>query len=818
MEKYRELHISVRQLVESIYRAGDIDIRFSTIERALEGSELHKLLQNKRKEEATYYSEVPLSLNYKINNFLISVDGRADGVMFEDEEITIEEIKSTTKSLNTIDVSSSHLAQAKCYAYIYAFKNEIDIISVQVTYINAESEDFVSFKETYTFEELDKFFRELIEKYISWVQTLEEWALVRDESIRKLEFPYPLVRDGQRTFIDYVSKVISTRGNLFVEAPTGIGKTIATLFPSIKAIGKKEVSKIFYLTPKSTTKMVAENTIKEMIEQGLRIKTISITARDKICFLVNGKMPEEEKDQIDLLKELGIETEKEEKEKISKIPLCDPIHCPYARGHFDRVNEALVDIFINESIINKEIVEDYAYRYKLCPYEFSLDISLLTDIVICDYNYAFDPRVYLRRFFDEVQGEYVFLIDEAHNLVDRAREMFSAQVSSLRNKEIIQRLRGFRYLELRNSLEQINDFLAGYVKNTEQYVSEQPPENFKQLIKSFTKEAQNLLQQDTTPTYTNLQLLELYFDILFFLKMLENYDSEVHITYAEKRIVEDKEDIILKIFCRDPSKFLKEALKKTRASIFFSATLSPIEYFKDVLGGNIFDEQLNLPSPYNKNNLLVMATNLSTRLNDRGNSIVPIVEYIYHFASSKKGNYIVFFPSYEYMRKVYGEFTKRYPEIHTLVQEQNMTEDLREEFLDSFNPTPDDYFVGFAVLGGIFSEGVDFKGDKLIGAVIVGVGFPSLTLEKGIIENYYNSKNKKGREYAYIYPGIIKVLQAAGRVIRSEKDVGAILLIDDRYFKMPYRALIRQDWRPLKSVRSPLDVKTILNRFWKERL
>ena len=787
MEKNRDIKISVRNLVEFVLRAGDLDTRFMGSSRAVEGTKAHQKIQKENKEKYSvifgeeYLSEVSLKHSVEYNGGTIVIEGRADGILIKNNEVTIDEIKTVTKDLELLkeDYNSLHWAQAKCYAYIYGLQNNLELINVQLTYYEIETEKVKQFIKVLSLDELEEFFNEIISSYFIWANITSEWNKVRDNTIKDLKFPFDNYRAGQRELAVSVYKTVVEDKKMFAQAPTGIGKTISTLFPTVKAMGEGHTSKIFYLTAKTITRQVAEDAFDKMKTNGLKFKTITLTAKDKVCF--------------------------------SKGSACNPEQCKFAKGHFDRVNEALLDILKNENTFSREIIENYSNKYDICPFEFSLDLTLWSDCVICDYNYVFDPRVYLKRFFMDNNGDYTFLVDEAHNLVDRAREMFSAQ---FHKKLLLQLKRDIKGKDdkLYKVLNKLNAFMLSMKKMCNEngyYKQNSEPKEIYNLLNKLTKLLEVwLTKNEKSEIYDNL--LELYFNSLSFMRIAELYDDK-YITYVEST----DDDVVLKIFCLDPSKLLREASKRGRSVVYFSATLQPILYFKEILGGESEDYQLTLDSPFDKNKLnLIIAKDISTKYKYRENSYAKIVEYIYSVVSAKNGNYLVFFPSYKYMEEVFNRFSEKYPQIKASIQSNFMTEAEREAFLQNFKRCDSDNILGFGVLGGIFSEGIDLKGDRLIGAIIIGVGHPMICFEREIIKEYYDKKSNCGYEYSYMYPGMNKVLQAAGRVIRTEEDRGTVLLIDDRFLHQRYRRLFPKEWDCFHKINNNTDAKKEVCEFW----
>ncbi|SNX54845.1 ATP-dependent DNA helicase [Thermoanaerobacterium sp. RBIITD] len=774
----QNIKISVRDLVEFIMRCGDLNNEFvgRSNNRALEGSKIHRKIQ--RSQAENYQKEVTLKHNVEYSEFILTIEGRADGIYNDNDMITVDEIKTTTASLDDIDVNYNplHLAQAKCYAYIYGMQNDLVNINVQLTYYNIDTDEIRYLKNTFSIEELKKFFDDLVRKYYDWAKLSYDWIIERNDSIKKMDFPYKDYRKGQRELAVAVYRTVERGKKLFVQAPTGIGKTISTIFPAVKAMGEELTSKIFYLTAKTITRTVAEDAFNRMKDNGLKFKTLVLTAKEKICFI--------------------------------EKPNCSPETCEYAEGHFDRVNDAIMDILKHEHNYSKEIIEKYAKKHRVCPFEFSLDLSLWADAVICDYNHVFDPNVSLKRFFQE-NNDFTLLIDEAHNLVDRSREMFSAEINKkqfLDAKKLIKD-KGPKIKKVLNNINKIFLKLKKLCGDNNYYIiKDGESELFGYLRQLVNLLEEYLLKKVKIDEYENI--LDLYFDVLKYLKISDLYD-DTYTTYVEMIGY----DVKIKLFCLDPSKLLFDIMKKCKSSIFFSATMLPLKYYRSILGGNDDDYMMYLYSPFDVNNReILIADNVSTKYKDREKTYQTIVDYIDLTVNGRIGNYMVFFPSYEYMNKVYKIFRQKYPEKSIYIQESGMSDEERYDFLNLFQEN-NDGLIGFCVLGGVFSEGIDLKHNRLIGAIIVGVGLPQICLERNLIRDYFDRKYGLGYEFAYMYPGMNKVMQAAGRVIRTETDKGVILLIDERYSHRNYVKLFPKEWFP--NMRVNIDnIGKHLDKFW----
>jgi DNA excision repair protein ERCC-2 len=767
--------VSVRTMVEFVLRHGDLQSGVTGSSRTVEGIKAHQLLQKKRGED--YQPEVTLQTTYVQEDYILEIHGRADGLFKKESRICIEEIKSTTIDLDEIDESFNtlHWAQAQCYAYILAEKDNLEIVEIQLTYVQLGTLETKSFKRMYEFEELRVFFLSLVQSYLEWARRLMAWSELRNTTIRNLEFPYLSYRPGQRELVIGSYKTFKEGKRLFVQAPTGIGKTFGTIFPAIKTLAEGFTPPIFYLTAKTITRTVAEKSLATLQEQGLAIKQLTLTAKDKVCFC-----PESS---------------------------CKPEECEFARGYYDRVKAAVEDIFETHTW-DREHIERFAKEYAICPFEFSLDLANWADFIICDYNYVFDPRVYLKRFFLE-GGEYLFLIDEAHNLVDRAREMYSAE---LIKEEFLDLKRQVQKEEpsLTKRLQTVNNHLLKLKKQGLNVENEAPTSLYSSLEK-FLKEADRILKQEELLPWKE-QLTDLYFKVLGFLRIAEGYD-EHYVTHYQDL----DQRFSIKLFCVDPSKQLSEGLARGRAAILFSATLSPIEYYMQILGGESSSYKLKLESPFPSDNLCVLVHHrISTKYKHRAATITQVAECIASLVQSKIGNYIVYFPSYEYLREVHIKFCELCPGQQVITQTTGMTEEAREEFLNAFQANPESTLVGFALMGGIFGEGVDLTGNRLSGAVIVGVGLPQVAPEREIIRSHFETSHQLGYEFAYMYPGMNKVLQAVGRVIRTEKDRGVVLLIDERFSLGSYKRLFPKEWEHVQFIGDTQRLPSILERFWNQ--
>ena len=761
--------LSVGKMVELLLRCGDIDSRYVSRSAMLDGAKAHRKIQKGMGKD--YQKEVALSFLLSKNDFSVLLHGRADGILQTDDGITIDEIKTTTRPFDMVDDQNIlHWAQAKCYGYMYGaqLSEPVKEITIQLTYYQLDTEELKRYRQTCSMEELKFFVEDLIDKYSALLAYERDWREKRNASLKELAFPFDTYRKGQRSMAAAVFRAVREEKQLFINAPTGIGKTLSALFPAAKAMGEGLCDKLFYLTSKTITRQVAQDAIQLMADRQapfFHFKVLTLTAKDKICFC-------------------------EER-------ICTPDHCPYAKGHFDRVGDAIWDALAAENALTREIIEEYAKKHSVCPYEFSLDLSLWADCVICDYNYVFDPVVYLRRFFGEEAEErrYVFLADEAHNLLERARDMHSAELTKSQVYECIKLLSGQKKSKLYKALQKVNKYFIELKKDlapADKRAETDRPEELGELLYKLSPPVEEWLAEHEGHE-AHGAMLELYFSLLFFLEIWENYDD------CYRTLTWPGRDVTVMLFCIDPAGRLAQRCQKAISSVFFSATMAPLLFYKDVLGGQEEAGTMALPSPFDPQKLtLTVEDRVSVKYRFREQNIPPIARCIYNFTQKNQGNSIVYFPSYSYMEQVLAFFTEQYPHMKTICQSVGMTEEEREDFLAAFDGNNRETLLGFCVLGGIFSEGVDLTGDRLTGAVIVGVGLPKISLRQDVIRDYFDEKNGRGYDYAYLYPGMNKVLQAAGRVIRREEDEGAVLLIDERFTTPAYLSLFPAHWRHFK--------------------
>ena len=777
-----EVRISVRNLVEFILRSGDIDDRRQgSPENAMqEGSRIHRMIQ--RRMGAEYQAEVALKYTHPTEDYVIIVEGRADGIIEQNGETTIDEIKGTYRDLSKLKAPLPlHIAQAKCYAYMYSLQKELPYIRVRLTYCNIETEDIRYFYEDYEFVRLEVWFQQLISDYRKWADYTWQWRELRQQSIAELQFPFDY-RDGQKELVSYVYQTIYHKRKLFIEAPTGVGKTISTIFPTVKAMGKDMGDKLFYLTAKTITRTVAEDTFSLLREKGLRFKSIILTAKEKICF-----------------------QERTE---------CNPEQCPYAKGHFDRINAAVYEMLTECDSYTREEVLRQAEKWNVCPHELQFDVASWVDGVICDYNYAFDPTSKLKRFFAEgTKGDYIFLIDEAHNLVERGRDMFSATLVKEEILKVRQLLRPYAPgKKLEKALNRCNHQMLVYKRECDSCTELESVSTFLMMVNQLLEELAGWLEAHKTSEIRK-QVLEFYFNLRNFSEIY-NLVDENYLIYTSYL---DNGDFALRLFCVNPAENLQQCINQGRSAVFFSATLLPVQYYKKMFSTNTDDYAIYVESPFDPTKrCLAIGSEVSTKYQRRNRAeFEKIAAYLNEMIQSRKGNYMAFFPSYRLMQDVYAVYEELYADenVTCLIQESAMREQEREAFLEAFAKDNEKTLVGFCIMGGIFSEGIDLDGEKLIGAAVVGAGIPQVGPERELLKQYFDRSGENGFDYAYRYPGMNKVLQAAGRVIRTTEDTGVILLLDERFRNREYRELFPREWEDCRTVQRS-SLPEVIHSFW----
>jgi len=801
--------VQIRELVEFVLRRGDLGggRDFTGPGRAVAGIRGHQRVQRAR--PAGYQKEVRLARDVEDSELVLRVQGRIDGLLETAEGVLLEEIKTVQPGWRGV-ARPLDWAQARIYGAIHARDRGLAGLEIQLTYLDLETGREAVFRERHAAADLEAFFVATADAYLAWIREIHRWRLLRDASIRGLAFPFPEYRPGQRRLAVAVYRALGSGGRLFLEAPTGIGKTISVIFPAVKAQGEGKAGQIFYLTARTVGRLVAEQAFVDLRRGGLRLRSLTLTARGKIC--VQGGKP------------------------------CDQAACPLALGYYDRLPGAMRAALDLEEL-NRAALEELGRRHQVCPFELAMDLSLWVDAVIGDYNYVFDPKAWLRRHFAEDGGDYAFLIDEAHNLPDRAREMFSADLTTdeLREGRLAVKLAlpgcaralnrlvaAFRALARADAEpnEPVTPEAALFDWSTApgepvretgpsaEGAGEPPATTAPVLPEKLTAALEDALEQAEAwlarnePASFRETFLELFFRLHAFRRAAERLDECFAV------LTRPDQGITVRLFCLDPSQLLREALARGRTAVFFSATLTPLEYYRDLLGGRAEDPQLRLGSPFPAEHLAVMVQNrVATQYKARAGSLDEVAAAIAALVDARRGNYLVYLPSYPYLAAVCERFRAARPGTAVLAQTAGMREAEREAFLAAFAADRGETLVGFAVMGGVFGEGIDLAGERLIGAVIVGVGLPQICEERDRIRDHFQARLGAGFDYAYTFPGMNRVLQAAGRVIRSGGDRGVVLLVDTRFGEARHRRLFPAWWRPIPT-HDPEAIRRAAAEFW----
>ena len=776
-----EIKLSVHQLVDFLLRTGDIDSRVFNNNTMLAGTKIHASYQSKQNN--MYLSEVQLSYDFYIQKYHIKLFGRADGIIIKnDKSVIIDEIKSTILDLETCYEKQGnwHLGQAICYAFMYAKTNNLNDIGVNLTYISQNDESTMKKSFSFTEEYLTSYMNDLLKKYLMFYNIIEVKREKRNESSNMLEFPFEKFRMGQRELSKYCYHVAKDGGILFAEAPTGIGKTISTIFPFIKSFKDNENEKIFYLTAKTSGREAAYKACELLKAKGQNLSEVIITAKDKIC--------------------------------LNPGTSCNPSDCPFAVGYYDKIKDILIEMILNETSFDYDTILKYAFKYNVCPFELQLDLSLYSDVVICDYNYLFDPIGYLKRYFDGECNDVLVLVDEAHNLVPRAKSMYSCEITYSLFKKVKKQISKIDDAKIKSAFKSTNKYLKYYLdlynEDDSNIIIPYIEDSIINSLSRFTLQM-NRVQKEYS-SYVTEEFKDCSMEIYRFIRLYEFYNESFKLFLN----FENEKNFTLNLLCLDASSFVRQSLSQVKGSALFSATLSPFDYYVEELGGDVNkDITLVLDSPFNKDNVLLMIDNgVSTLYKNRNASYSYIVEDIKNFVKSRLGNYFVFFPSYEYMENVYNLLSG---DFEVIKQDRNMDDKQKSEFLSHFESNPNKTTIGFVVLGGSFGEAIDLIDDRLIGVVIVGVGLPQINFKSDLVKEYFMKKGMNGFDYAYVNRGINNVMQAMGRLIRSENDKGAILLIDQRYTNYNYRKIFRGNFKNYHIIYSSEEIGKMCESFWR---
>ena len=798
MEK--ALHkISVRALSERIYRSGSLLGAGYGGVSGLDGTRMHQRvfrdIKNEYGEDCVF-SEYSLGTTLEYELFTIQISGRADCIIEDSNtsSVNIIEIKTHNRVAEKVEslILPTHEAQVKIYAHLYYLSHaEAEDITITLRYVSFLNYQFLEKSRIFTRDEASEFFDNTMALYLNEATRISNYENARNESIAAMKFPYTVVRSGQKDFMKAVLSSLKHKETLIAEAPTGIGKTISTLYPSIKWLPSAEGGKIFYATAKLATREVADKALIDMRNRGLVIKSIQLAPKEQMC------------------------TAKEE--------FCDSRFCPFADGYYSRLNAALEELHGLDAIYPEDI-RRVAEKHRICAHELQLDASNFCDVIICDYNHIFHPRIRLQRYFAVNEFCHTILIDEAHNIISRSRDMFSATLSRSTLLTALPVLSTISQKTEKYSHQLVDYFtLLDYafekdsaglnmaepaIKESEVVIGEDfratrtVPKNLYQLLWALCFHIANILA-DLEDREKRRILTEFYFEARFFLTIIELYFDNAYIIEVTRSgaCSNGQYDISITLDCLDASDKLANILKDNHNAVFFSATMSPAQYYRSMIVGKetTFSRMIQLPSPFPPENLQVLILkDIKTTYQERNFTCDMIARTILRMISGHKENFMVFFPSFAYMEMIYSRLSKatqQDPDIELMIQTQGMGSEDKKHYLDRFNRHGDKTLLGLAVLGGHFGEGIDLVGDRLKGAFIVGVGLPQISKEREILSQYFQNKFGDGFSFAYKFPGWEKVLQAAGRVIRDENDKGFIVLMDERYSREDYRLLWPEHWR-----------------------
>ena len=770
------LKIGVGEMVSFLYASGDLTSETFQNVSQLEGIKAHQFIQSKYGSKDQKEVSIKTTYIHQAETYLLN--GRMDGLI-ESDGIWIEEIKSTRKDIFDLLFipNIEHEAQLKIYAFMFMHNEGLNRILGRLTYIEIAKYQTKTIEYEFNYATLKSFFEESIETYGKWLIQLEAHLLLKKQTLEKMKFPFDTYRTGQRDLMKSVYHTMKQEEILFAIAPTGIGKTMATLFSTLKAL-QEDNEKIFYCTAKNQGKKIAIESMHTLHQQSLETKTIEITSKDDICFL----------DKRD----------------------CDPEKCPFAKGFFDRLSVAMQDIFTHESLMTRDVIETYARKHTICPFEFSLFVSYYVDLIVCDYNYVFDPRIHLIRYFDDDTYKPKLLIDEAHNMIPRSRDMFSATL--LKSDLITLRRAGSK---LKPSIRHAVNKLIDRFDHHEAELEGNSFKSYLSVDMTYLELVSNLMMKITNAIKENPKygkksdVMDGYMKLLTLSVIAGYYDQEFRFNISKI-----EEDIDITIQCLDASKFIRSTLKdKAYGSVFFSATLYPVDYYQTLLSQGL-GHVIQIPSPFEPDHLKIMIHDrVNTRYKERENSLSQIASSIQTVVESKVGNYIAFFPSYQYLNQV-KEALPQDLNVDILLQSKQMDALERDHIMSRFKRNLSRSQIAFFVMGGMFAEGIDYVGDMLSGVIIVGVGLPMVNEENQQLRAYYDDTFKRGFDYAYTYPGMNKVIQAVGRVIRRDDDYGIALLMDDRFVTPLYKRLMPKEWQAKVVVRTDAYLKNLLEDFW----
>ena len=753
--------VAVRALCEFTAKQGDLDLRFTPSPSAQEGIAGHTLVTGRR--APGYQAEISLKGQYQC----LSVRGRADG--YDPAQNQLEEIKTYRGDLSLMPDNHRqlHWAQLKIYGWLLCQKLELSELRLALVYFDIASQKETVLTECHTAAALEAYFDEQCGRFLAWAEQELAHRSARDRLLTDLRFPHPSFRAGQRELAAAVYQAARKGRCLMAQAPTGIGKTIGTLFPLLKACPSEKLDKVFYLTAKTSGRKLALDALALIgnSEPALSLRVLELVAREKAC-----EYPDKS---------------------------CHGASCPLANGFYDRLPQArsaALAATADGGVLDKEGLRTIALTHHVCPYYLGQDLVRWSDVVVGDYNYFFDISAMLYALTVANDWRVGVLVDEAHNMIERARKMYTAELDQTAFKTV----RRSAPATLKKSLDRVHRCWNELHKDQTDPYQDYPtlPNKFLNALQLAGSAITDYMTENPGDIDGGLQ--RFYFDALHFVRIAELFDqhSLFDITtqgqYGHGDGNGKPAGALLCIRNVIPALFLAQRFAAAHSTTLFSATLSPWHFYSDTLGLPQDTAWIDVPSPFGAEHLSVqLVTHVSTRFKHRAESLSPIVDLMAEQYEKRPGNYLSFFSSFDYLQKVCTLFQERYPQIPLWEQSRRMAESEREQFLARF--THASQGIGFAVLGGAFAEGIDLPGDRLIGAFIATLGLPQINPVNEKIKQRMSAVFGAGYDYTYLYPGIQKVVQAAGRVIRTQSDRGVVHLIDDR-FTRPEVVRLFPDW------------------------
>ena len=767
-----ELQVAVADLARFCHRRGDLDHRFTPSPTAEQGVAGHQRLYARR--PAGYRREFPVEYLHQEERLRLILRGRADG--YDPAQGLVEEIKTCRVDPAGIPAAvwDMHLAQGRLYAAVIAAAqhgscgpDESPARQVRLTWFNIDTEHEYSQTESYTRDELASFLADTLERFAQWMRTLAALRSARDASLRALAFPHGDFRPGQRAIAELTYKCIDQGGQLLVEAPTGIGKTAAVLYPALKALATGKHDKVVFVTARTVGRRTVEATLHQFRGAGYRGTALSLTAKESIC--------------------------------LSPGRACHPDDCPYARGYYDRLPAALAAA-VQEPALRRQELEALGRRFAVCPYQLSLDLLPWVDVIVADQHYVFSLSAVLNTLMQSRARRWSVLLDEAHNLPDRARGMYSAKLTRAgllaARAQLAGGTAGKHGKALRLHLDRINRVLLSLQKSpwveAEFDARAALPDALPRALREFTGATAQQSAEQPALLQRHPALMAFFFDALQFLRVSEQWGDDYRL---ELRRGSARQSLCVTLNCLDPARLLARRHRSAHSLTAFSATLSPLPWTRSRLGLEQGAVTTRTASPFACDQLQVLlATDVDTRFTRRGASLPALARRLRQWLAREPGNCLLYFSSYGYLHDGLQAMADA-PELArrtVWVQCPQQSDSGREQLLELLARRRD--VAAFCILGGVFGEGIDLPGEQLSSVVVVGVGLPQVNRDTRQLQDWYQQRYGAGFEYAFVYPGMQKVDQALGRVVRRMEDRGSALLIDSRYRQRQYRELLPPWW------------------------